>query len=185
MDKPKLVYQELVESTFLRALEGRLDAATCERLREAGLDLEKPLQPAYTLETWNRCMAIAAEALFERVDGSAYFELGRLFAGSYNRGFMGKAMFRFAGQVGIKRALNRPRTFERMSNFTQARIRDLGPNGLEVDLSGGESPAEFTQGSLQSSLEAMGARAVAVLIVDRRREGTTFHLTWDERRRHE
>jgi uncharacterized protein (TIGR02265 family) len=181
VEKPKLVYQEMVESIFLRALAGRLDAATLARLQEAGLDLERPLQPAYPLEAWNRCIAIAAEALFHRADGSAYFELGRLFAASFNRGFIGAAMFRFAGQVGIKRALNRPRSYERMTNFTHARLRDLGPQGLELDLSGGQSPAEFTQGSLQSSLEAMGARSAQVLIVERRLEGTTFHLTWDDR----
>src|SRR5438128_249385 len=117
----KLVFDHAVEAMFLRALKDRLPFAARSRLAGAGLDLAKPLLPAYPLATWMRCLRIAAEEVFEAVPLEAGLrQLGELLVDAYAETAIGRAMFGLARVIGPRRTLTRAtQNFRSGNNYSQ------------------------------------------------------------------
>lgn len=61
----RLMFDHVVEGMFHRALGKRLSAAGREQLRAAGLDLSKPLRPAYPMEQYFGFLEIAAKVCMQ------------------------------------------------------------------------------------------------------------------------
>jgi hypothetical protein len=61
--RERLVFTQTVEALFVRGVAGRLSPSALQRLKEGGLDLGRPMLPAYTAEVFTRCIAILAEEL--------------------------------------------------------------------------------------------------------------------------
>ncbi|MGZ3458342.1 MAG: TIGR02265 family protein, partial [Archangium sp.] len=61
-----LVFEQTIEAVFVRALHGRVSPSCKARLRQAGLDLDRKLRPAYPFDAWMTFLRIAAEELYPR-----------------------------------------------------------------------------------------------------------------------
>ena len=47
-----LIFEQTIEALYLRALHGRLTPECKARLRQAGLDVDQKLRPAYAFDAW-------------------------------------------------------------------------------------------------------------------------------------
>ena len=127
-----LVFTPSIESLFVHGL--RLSLPARESLRALGLDLDRPLLPAYPLATWERAVQVAARDAFPQLDvDAAHLQLGRRMLAGYDATLIGKA-------IGIAARLAGPRrTLERMAhntgtanNYVLARVEALPDGSLRL-----------------------------------------------------
>ena len=64
MTTEQVLFSTAVESLYRQALKGRLSEVLKLRLRHAGLDLNRPLLPAYPRKVWVRSLELTAEELY-------------------------------------------------------------------------------------------------------------------------
>ncbi|MFY0529593.1 DUF2378 family protein [Archangium gephyra] len=108
-----LVYDATVEAMFSRALKGRLSPRLKARVKEAGIELDAKLKPAYPREVWLRTMRLVVADLYPGVpEERAWFELGERMVDSFSETMMGPAIVGVLKLLGPKRALGpqRPAT---------------------------------------------------------------------------
>ena len=93
MTSEKLVHAQTVEALFVRAFENRLTPSCREALKRAGLDLDRKLEKAYTLDQWKDFLRIAAAHVYGGVPAeAAYYSLGERFMDAWFGTFLGKAL---------------------------------------------------------------------------------------------
>lgn len=174
-----VVFSTAVESLYLRGLKGRLSAALKEKLRGIGLDLDRPLLPAYSLETWADGLRITASALFpERTVEEATAEMGRLTFSSLGETTIGMALFPIFRLIGPKRVLQRmTRSLRNGSNFIETKVVN------EID---GETDVWFNRvrevgfyrGVLEAGVTLAGAKNAEVSIRSRQGDEVVYRVRW-------
>lgn len=159
----------LVNAIFVRGLGGRAGPGALAALREAGIDLSRPLQPSYPREAVLDAVAGVARALFPRADvAEAHRRLGAELVRGFTSGWKAKAAVAGARAMGLDRTLSRLLGRHRApSNFLEIDFRQLGPARYEVLLNLDAPHPEILQGLAEAVLETLGARGAEVRIVDR------------------
>lgn len=177
------MFDHVVEGMFQRALGKRLPSTAREELKRAGLDLDRPLRPAYPLADYFRFLEIAGRALYPTLTvPQAMFELGTCFLDGYLDTLMGKAIINLARLLGPARALRRSsRTWRQGNNFTEVEVieRDARTFELRFNLVG--PYAEHTQGALTGALRINEGLDVKVEIIGREGQGATYLVTWNDK----
>jgi uncharacterized protein (TIGR02265 family) len=180
----RYIYQVAVESFFLRAMRGRLDAAAKARLRQAGIALDEPLLSVYPANLFHRGVAIAAEAAYPSFDPhEAQYRVGRDHIDAFIQSYPGKMMVALARQIEPRMILEYTATFIRLgNNFTESRARMLGPSSEEVWINDvGEVPAWY-QGILHRGMEVSNVQGVDVRVVPGTpAPGATYVVSWTGR----
>ncbi|QRN98076.1 DUF2378 family protein [Archangium violaceum] len=178
----RFVYEHTFEGLFVRGLAGRLSPNVKERLREIGLDLDRKLLPAYSVETWTRSVAIAIEALYPgEPEAVAYRLLGERMLAGYQETFTGRAAFQVLRLLGPRRLVERTQqSFRSGNNYTEVRVTDVAPN--VVDLWVNEvGPARYiVQGAILAALRALlpGDEGVRVDVLGFTDKGITLRVSW-------
>lgn len=180
----RLVYEHTFEGLFVRGLSRRISPAVKQRLREAGLDLDGKLQPAYPFETWARCVAIAAEALYPgELEAVAYQRLGARMVEGYRETFTGRLMFRVLQLLGPQRLVARTeQNFRSGNNYTEVRHSDVASNVVELWVNEPGPTRYVVQGAMLETLRAAlpGDEGVRVDVLDFTAESVTFRVSWTE-----
>jgi uncharacterized protein (TIGR02265 family) len=180
----RYIYQVAVEAFFLRAMQGRLDGAAKERLREAGLSLDEPLLSVYPAAVFHRCLAIAAAAAYRAEPlAEAQFLAGRDHIDAFVQSYPGKMMAALARQIEPRMILEYTATFIRLgNNFTESRARTIAPAHSELWLNDvGEVP-DWYRGVLQRGLEVANVKGVAVqALPGTPAPAATYDVTWTGR----
>jgi uncharacterized protein (TIGR02265 family) len=180
----RLVYEHTFEGLFVRGLAGRIPPAVKARLRQAGLDLESRLLPAYPFETWARCVAIVAESLYPREpEAVAYRLLGERMVEGYRDTFTGRLMFRVLQLLSPQRLVARAeQNFRSGNNYTEVRHSDVAPHVVELWVNEPGPTRYVVQGAMLETLRAArpGDAGVRVDVLDFTAESVTFRLSWTE-----
>jgi uncharacterized protein (TIGR02265 family) len=160
----RYIYQVAVEAFFRRALGDRLDGAVKERLREAGLALDEPLQSVYPSEVFHRCVELASRAAFPEVPpDEACYRSGRLHIDSFVQTYPGKMMSALARQIPPQMVIEGTATFIRLANnFTESRTRALGPTRCELWLNDVGGVPSWYRGVIQRGFEVANIPQVEV-----------------------
>ncbi len=180
MRSPPVLYSEALEGFFLKGVGKRLSVRGRHRLKEAGLDLDQKLKPAYPLESYRGFMEIAREDLYPfQPKAEGFRRLGEDTVKGYGETVIGKALLSVARLVGPLRLLTRMDTTARgVNNFTQTRITQLGERNLHYWFNELSVTSDYTVGLIVGALEAAGAKGLQVdYLADT--EPHTFHLRWD------
>jgi uncharacterized protein (TIGR02265 family) len=127
-----VVFTPSVESLFVHGL--RLSFPAREQLRALGLDLDRPLLPAYPLATWERAVAVAAGDAFPQLGrDAAHFELGRRMLAGYDATVIGRAISLAARLAGPRRTLERmAQNTGTANNYVLALVEPLPDGGLRM-----------------------------------------------------
>jgi uncharacterized protein (TIGR02265 family) len=180
----RYVYAVAVESFFLGAMGGRLDAPVRAALREVGLALEEPLLSVYPSVVFHRAVAIAAAAVYPgRSPDDAQHLAGRDHVDAFVRSYPGKMMAALARQIEPRTILQYTSTFVRLgNNFTESRARVLGPARVEVWMNDVCDVPGWYRGILERGMEIADVKGVRVAAVP----GTappaaTYEVTWTGR----
>ncbi len=178
----RLVYEHTFEGLFVRGLAGRLSPKVKERLREVGLDLDRKLLPAYSVETWARSVAIVIEVLYpNEPEEVAYRLLGERMTEGYQETFTGRAALQVLRLLGPRRLIARTQQiFRSGNNYTEVHITDVAPT--VVDLWVNEvGPARYIiQGAILAGLRAFrpGDEGVRVDVLGFTDEGISLRVSW-------
>jgi uncharacterized protein (TIGR02265 family) len=180
----RYIYQVAVESFFVRATRGRLDATARERLRDAGLAVDEPLLSVYPADVFHRAVALASEAIYPDVPKpEAHYRAGRDHIDAFVESYPGKMMAALARQIDTRMILEYTATFIRLgNNFTESRSRPVAPNRAELWLNEvGEVP-DWYRGIVQRGLEVANVKGVAVTATSiTPPPSVTFDVTWAPR----
>jgi uncharacterized protein (TIGR02265 family) len=180
----RYIYQVAVESFFLRAMEGRLDALARARLREVGIVVDEPLLSIYPADVFHRGVAIAAAFAYPGASPEeAQYRAGRDHIDAFIQSYPGKMMVALARQIEPRMILEYTATFIRLgNNFTESRARVLGPDREEVWMNDvGDVPGWY-RGILARGLEVSNVRDVSVTIAPGTPPpGATYLVAWTAR----
>ncbi|WP_224368566.1 DUF2378 family protein [Hyalangium versicolor] len=176
----RLVFDHTIEGLFVRGLGRQMTPRLKERLRQAGLDLDHRLMPAYPFPTWVECIGVAARELYpDRTEAEGWRLLGERLVEGYQETVLGNAMFAVLKALGPRRMLMRAqKSFRSGNNYSEIQVRDLGPTELEMWMNDTDLMVYFVQGVFLAAMYASGAPGSDVEIVHTDEKGTTYRLSW-------
>jgi uncharacterized protein (TIGR02265 family) len=180
MAQQRLMYAHAFEALFARALHGELSERCRTRLHQAGLDLERPLLPAYPIEVWVAALEITVAELFPELPRpEGYRRVGERLLRGYVQTFIGRANFSLLRLLGPVRALERLSAHLRANNnFQETRLTPLGTGQWQLWINTSVSEPAYYEGLLQAALEEVGAPSPRVHSGVRTDDGCTYRITW-------
>ena len=183
MTRSPVVYSTSVEALFVRELGPRMPRRLRERLREVGLDLDRPLEPSYPLERWKGFVREAARELYPRLPPEdAYSHLGMAFMDGFLKTFIGKATMSVLRVMGPRRGLKRlSQNLRAGNNFSEVRWVEHGPTEVDIWLNDvfADHPA-FAAALICRGHTENGARDVRVDALDFDGTAATLRVRWAE-----
>ena len=177
-----LVFEQTLEAVFLRGLHGRVPPSCKARLRQAGLDLDQKLRPTYPLDAWMTFLRITAQELYpeEPVDQGA-FKLGETCIDGFRETMLGRAVLSLLRVLGPRRALMRAtQNFRAGNNYTESRLKELGPRQFELWMNEVGPLPTFTAGILHAGLRTAGAENIRVDLSGYDGHACTYCISWSE-----
>ncbi len=181
MSEPKLVFNQTIESLFQRALKDSMAPALKAELKASGLDLDKPLDPAYPAESVNRWFALAAKHTFPTlVRDEGLRALGSRFIDGWQQTLLGKATAALLVIVGPTRALRRmTQNFRTGDNFTQVEFEERAKGDVELRFNYVIGGVAFVRGMLEAGGELTRAKNFLVTVVRETNPGAVFSVRFD------
>lgn len=177
-----LVFEQTIEALFVRALSGRLTPECRARLRQAGLDVDQKIKPAYSFGVWMKCIRIAAEELYPGEPlPVATFKLGESYVEGFRQTMLGRAVLSLLRVLGPRRTIARAtQNFRAGNNYTETRIRELGASQFDVWMNEVGDLPEFTAGIIQAGMRMSGAKELRVELHGHDGHACTYRITWKE-----
>lgn len=177
----RLIFSGTVQGLFHLALRGRLSPGARAALREAGLDLDKDLLPAYPITTWLRCLDIARKDVWPHLPpDESWYQLGRTVIQGLNSTMLGRVMVAAAKALGPRQSLRQfQRAFSGSDNYVQLRLTELSPQRYELRISDILDRPVYYVGILEESVMAMGVRVPRVSVLRREDPACVFLVEWD------
>jgi len=175
----KLVFEHTLES-LLRTLEQPYTPAQIAELDALGINLSKPLLPGYSAEVYAGLIDLVTRQRWPELPREqGHFEAGRAFIQAYSETLLGRALSGLLRTIGPHRVLERmSRTFRSANNFTETRLRKVGPASYELWFNFASRPPFFA-GMVHEVLTRCGVKQPEVKLIAGA-EGTevTFHVSW-------
>lgn len=178
----RLVFSPSVEALLIRGVGDRLTDEMRAQVKELGIDLARPLLPAYSNTVWNRVVDHIAVSLYPELEmAEAQYKLGQSTVYGFERTALGKAMVAVSKLIGPRRALLRFAGSSRSSNnYSYMEAREVSPNEIELDTSPFEGRSEYVQGCLSALIDLTGGKNGDVELVsfDREQERLILRARW-------
>jgi uncharacterized protein (TIGR02265 family) len=176
----EIVFNNIVDGLFNKALGAELSPSCREKLHGAGLDLSRKLLPGYPRAQWLQFLKIAAAEFYpDKPLEPALMALGRRLSVALTNDLIGKALSPMMLLIGPRRTLARTKqNLRNGNNFSLAEVKELSPTSSQVWLNEPGPARAFMQGVFQFILEKSGAKDVKIEIVDSDARGTTYKVSW-------
>lgn len=180
MTTEQVLFSTAVESLYRQALKGRLSEVLKLRLRHAGLDLNRPLLPAYPRRVWVRALELTAEELYPGLPREEAMEqLGQAFIEGYARTLVGSAVMSMSRLLGPGRTLSRlARSLRTANNYSEARLTAHAANRYALWLNEPADTEGFMEGALRAGLRMAGAREPHISRTRAGPEACEYTLSW-------
>jgi uncharacterized protein (TIGR02265 family) len=179
-----LIFSHSLQSLLSRAFPSGVPLALKERLRGVGVDLDRPLLPAYPKDTWSRCVEYGAPYAFPlEARELGWRKLGERMVEGYQETMIGRAMFSTLRLLGPRRMLLRSqKSFRSGNNYTEVRLTDVSPTTVDVWFNEtDEVLRQFTLGLILAGMRAGGADEPRADITHRDAQGMTIRASWKEK----
>ncbi|HYO55196.1 DUF2378 family protein [Archangium sp.] len=184
MSDTPLVFNHTVQGLFSRSFPEGVPPELKAKLRAVGVDLDKPLLPAYPRVTWARCIELGASFAFpqERGEG-AWRRMGERMIDGYQESMIGRAMFSTLRLLGPRRMLQRAqKNFRSGNNYTEVRFTDVSPTSMELWFNEvDEVLRHFTVGLVLAGMRVGGAVEPQVELLHSDAKGFTLRASWKEK----
>jgi uncharacterized protein (TIGR02265 family) len=179
----RVVFAPVVEGLIRHGFQGNVSPRLRERLRMAGLDLDRPLLPAYSVPLWMNCLRIIVEEAYPGVAPEEGFRrLASRHVEGYGHTLFGRAVYRVMRLLGPRRMVQRlPQTLRGTDNYTEADVVELGPREFEMRMNSVFDSPGYVESLFESLLRVTGAESPHVEKTRVEAEHTTYRLTWAER----
>ncbi|NBD14441.1 MULTISPECIES: DUF2378 family protein [Corallococcus] len=175
----EIVFGHTVEGLLL-ALKGRLEGPLRAKLKAAGLDLDRKLEPAYPNAIWQRLLQIGAEELFPGVPmGEAQWLLGERFVTGYFETNMGRALHGVLKLLGPARALERTsRNLASGSNFLHVEVDRLADRDYRIKVNEGGTYPQFIGAICHFGTLTTGVKGLTTVVELREGRAATYRVRW-------
>jgi len=132
--KEPVAFDQLMEGLVRHAMKDRLDGEARRRLREVGVDVDRPLLSAYPLSALMGTLKICAEVRYPDLPREeSRYQLGIKALEGFGSTSMGKALFGMARMWGARRMLSHmTRVLQTGVNHARARAQELPGGDVEV-----------------------------------------------------
>lgn len=184
MSETPLVFNHTVEGLFARTFPDGVPPGLKAELRAVGVDLDKPLLPAYPAPVWSRIIALGARAAFPEAPREvAWRQLGERMIDGYQDSRIGRAMFSMLQLLGPRRMLQRAqKNFRSGNNYTEVRVSDVSPTQMELWFNETDDVLRhFTVGLVLAGMRAGGADEPQVELHHTDARGFTLRASWKPR----
>lgn len=184
MAEQRLVFPMLVEG-FVRVAGPAVTPSLKDALRKLGLDLDRPLPPAWETTHVQQWMDLFAKASFpEAAPDEAMRLMGRAFLQAWQTTLLGGATALVLRTVGPVRSLSKlQRAFRTGDNFTEVVITELQTaapfHSAHVVLNEVQGRAEYFQGVLEAGALMVGAKNPSVTRLPLEGPGAKFLLRYE------
>jgi uncharacterized protein (TIGR02265 family) len=183
MTPEKVVFATAVEALFVRGLGANLSSLSRRRLREAGLDLEKPLEVSYPLDDWKTFVHVASGAVYPHLaPAEAHWWMGIHFLEGYLQTFTGRIVAELAPALGPRRMLERlGQDLRSGNNFSELQLVGHSPRHCELWMNDVlDDVPSFAAGFILRAQQLAGARNVLVDVASYDGTACTFDIRWRE-----
>lgn len=181
-NQERYVFSPSVEALLMRGIAGRMTPNLEEGLRKLGIDIAKPLQPAYPLDKWLKAVDLVAATVHPELPmPEAQKKLGESTVYGFEQTMLGKAMVAFSKVIGPRRALLRFPSMSRSSNnYSGMEAKEISPNQFELVCFPYVGWPEYVQGCIHAVVDVTGAKEPKVEIVehDVAKERLVLRATW-------
>lgn len=179
-DDPKLIFDTAIEGLFLKALAGRLTPALVVELRRAGVDVEKPLLPAYPFEVWHAALHATVQALWPALPvNEGYRQLGRTLVLGYRETLIGRALEGIARLIGPERMLARmDKNIRGGDNHTRVTFSRVEKGVARLDVTDTTAYPTYFCGIFEAAAELAGAKEVKAEVVTPHPPGALIEVRW-------
>jgi uncharacterized protein (TIGR02265 family) len=181
----RLVYVQVVEGLLQHGLQGKVSPRLKQRLRQVGVDLDRPLLPAYPVPLWTHCLSVIVEETYPGVPREeAFRRLAETHVQGYGRTVIGRAVYGVMRLLGPRRLVQRlPQTLHATDNYTEAELVERGPTTYEMKMNSALDQPGYVESLFESMLRVGGAESPKVtrIHVDPAAPSSTYQLTWTER----
>ncbi|MFL5354662.1 MAG: DUF2378 family protein [Archangium sp.] len=177
------VLAQVVEGLLRHGVGERVTPRLRERLRQVGLDLDRPLLPAYPVEKWVHCLHVIVEELYPGLPREeAFRQLAAAHVEGYGQTLVGRALLRLLKLLGPRRTVRQMVQALRSSdNYTEVELTELGPGRYELWMNSTLDAPGYAESLFVSFLRVSGAEEPHATRVRRDEESTVYLLTWTER----
>ena len=157
-----LVFSHTLEVLFRKTLAGLITPSIEARLCKVGVDLSKPLDPAYPMRVFDDAIeVIAVHAMSERAMADALRKVGELQVESFKQTFIGAATFQFLKLLSLPRFLGRmTQSWRQANNFVEATVAPQPDGSLKVRVNDVGRFPEVIQGVLSAAIKAAGHKVI-------------------------
>jgi uncharacterized protein (TIGR02265 family) len=175
------VFEHTVGGLFQGPLRGRLSIPALQALSQVGIDLSRPLLPAYSRETWAHALRIAAADLFPGEPPElSWRRLGQDVINGLVHTRVGNGMVSVASLLGPLRFLRRLNpTLRNADNYVESRVEELGPTSCEVWFNEVMEQPAYHQGMLEALVVLAGGRDVRTRLLACVGPGARFLVEWE------
>jgi uncharacterized protein (TIGR02265 family) len=179
----RVVFAPVVEGLLRHGLQGNVSPRLRERLRQAGLDLDRPLLPAYAVPLWMNCLRLIVEELYPELPPEEGFRrLATRHVEGYGHTLFGRAVYRVMRLLGPRRMVQRlPQTLRGTDNYTEADLVEVGPREFEMRMNSVVNAPGYVEGLFEAMLRVTGAESPRAEKTRVEAEHTTYRMTWTER----
>lgn len=183
MQHERVEFEQTVDGLLKGAMEAHLDPKLVEKLRLAGLDFSKKLPPAVPAADFYRWVVIAGCHRFPELNEvEACREVGKL---AVIRGMkstmLGGALIKAMQLLGVRRSLKRIGvSFKNGNNYVEAKVAELGPTSMEIQLGPLVGPPSYYEGVLVEGPTLLGAKEVQLTQLRTEGEHIVWRLDWKE-----
>jgi uncharacterized protein (TIGR02265 family) len=179
---PHLEFQNTIEGALLRTVGADLTPDLKAKLRQQGLDLDKPLLPAYPAEDFHRWLRTVSAHLWPRTpEAEAVRALGRRTTSGLAETILGKAVKMSSMLLGPRRSLHRAtRTFRTNNNYIEVNVVERSPQALELTFNEVHGLPTYYQGVLEGAISLMNAKNPRVTLLEQAAPGARYLVEWEE-----
>ncbi len=176
----KLTFASTVEALFVRNLGPKLPTGVRAQLRQRGLDLDKPLLPAYPAPLVAEWIEVALPHAFPGLShAEALRLLGRQSVETYGETTIGRGLLAMLKLLGMRRLLERMhRAMRTGGNYLDTRCTVHGPTDVEMWINDTNGMPEYFEGVFLGMAHALDIRDVRVEMVSTDRVACTVRIRW-------
>ena len=182
MSDPRVFFGHTVAAMFMEAFPPAEYPGLTERFAVLGLDVTRPLAPAYEYATWRALLEAQREVVFPKAtpEKAAWEQGARYVAAYFDRTAIGKPLKVLLRVIGPRRTLDRmTRNFRSGNNFSEVSVVATGPRSATLQVNDVFSArAEYIVGMMEHALSMLGTKAT-VRIVKHEGDAAEFAATWE------
>lgn len=171
-----------MEGLFIKGLKGKLSRELIEQLKLRGLDLDKPLLPAYPRTVVTDVVLHTARSLYPDLSESdAMYQVGKHVTPGQANTILGAATLKVLRLVGPHRTIERlARTFRTTNNYMTVTLTRASTSSYELELTPSNEYPSYMQAVIEDMLALTGAKdvEVKVLLHDTARELCRYGISW-------